>query len=192
MRGLVLRWPKEVPWHKILDGQIRSQDLRSKLARPNLRLVRQRKGGLNLGVTDLREKLSGSSSQPPPVSRAQGGVELQQQLTSFVRNSSSGAQVASHQVPLPHLKQTAPVIRTPAGVSFLHLHVKILLSINPPKLCACVSLKINSLLGRCASPPQRKKGQGSASATSIYDQCIDIEFLDGPPLLLLELELHMC
>jgi hypothetical protein len=42
-------------------------------------------------------------------------VELQQQLTSFVRNSSSGAQAASHQVPLPHLKQTAPVIRTPAG-----------------------------------------------------------------------------
>jgi hypothetical protein len=115
MRGLVLRWPKEVPWHKILDGQIRSQDLRSKLARPNLRLVRPRKGGLRLGVTDLREKLSGSSSQPPPVSRAQGGVELQWQLTSFVRNTSSGAQAASHHVPLPHLKQTAPVIRMPAG-----------------------------------------------------------------------------
>jgi hypothetical protein len=147
---------------------------------------------LSLGVTDLREKLSASSSQPPPVSRAQGGVELQWQLTSFVRNTSSGAQAASHHVPLPHLKQTAPVIRMPAGVSFLHLYVKILLSINPPKLCAYVSLKINSLLGRCAFPPQRKKGQGSAFATSIYDQCIDIEFLDGPPLLLLELELYMC
>jgi hypothetical protein len=158
MRGLVLRQPKEVPWHKILDGQIRSQDLRSKLARPNLRLVRQSKGGLSIGVTDLREKLSGSSSQPPPVSRAQGGVELQRQLTTFVRNSSSGAQAASHQVPLPHLKQTAPVVRTPAGVSFLHLQVKILLSINPPRLCACVSLKINSLLGRCAFSPPKKKG----------------------------------
>ncbi|CAK9220841.1 unnamed protein product [Sphagnum troendelagicum] len=78
------------------------------ITRPNLRLVRQRKGGLSLGVTDLREKLSGSSSQPPAASRAQGGVELQRQLTSFVRNSSSGAQAASHQVPLPHLKQTAP------------------------------------------------------------------------------------
>jgi hypothetical protein len=66
-------------------------------------------------VTDLREKLSASSSQPPPVSRAQGGVELQWQLTSFVRNTSSGAQAASHHVPLPHLKQTAPVIRMPAG-----------------------------------------------------------------------------
>ncbi|CAK9269944.1 unnamed protein product [Sphagnum jensenii] len=67
------------------------------ITRPNLRLVRQRKGGLSLGVTDLREKLSGSSSQPPAASRAQGGVELQRQLTSFVRNSSSGAQAASHQ-----------------------------------------------------------------------------------------------
>ncbi|KAH8966514.1 hypothetical protein BDL97_03G028800 [Sphagnum fallax] len=107
----------EEPGMQQINGQIRSQDLRSKLARPNLRLVRQSKGGLSIGVTDLREKLSGSSSQPPPVSRAQGGVELQRQLTTFVRNSSSGAQAASHQVPLPHLKQTAPVVRTPAGGS---------------------------------------------------------------------------
>ncbi len=103
---------------EISDGQISSQDLRSKLARPNLRIVRLRKGGSSLGVMDLREKLSGSTSQRPPVSQAQGGAELQRRLTSVVRNSSNGAQTAPR-APAPLLKQTASVTRTPAAVSFL-------------------------------------------------------------------------
>jgi hypothetical protein len=103
---------------EISDGQISSQDLRSKLARPNLRVVRLRKGGSSLGVMDLREKLSGSTSQRPPVSQAQSGAELQRRLTSVVRNSSNGAQTAPRAT-APLSKQTASVIRTPAAVSFL-------------------------------------------------------------------------
>ncbi|CAK9265873.1 unnamed protein product [Sphagnum jensenii] len=99
-----------------INGQISSQDLRSKLARPNLRIVRLRKGGSSLGVMDLREKLSGSTSQRPPVSQAQGGAELQRRLTSVVRNSSNGAQTAPR-APAPLLKQTASVTRTPAAGS---------------------------------------------------------------------------
>ncbi|CAK9210825.1 unnamed protein product [Sphagnum troendelagicum] len=99
-----------------INGQISSQDLRSKLARPNLRIVRLRKGGSSLGVMDLREKLSGSTSQRPPVSQAQGGGELQRRLTSVVRNSSNGAQTAPR-APAPLLKQTASVTRTPAAGS---------------------------------------------------------------------------
>jgi len=65
---------------------------------------------------DLREKLSGSTSQRPPVSQAQGGAELQRRLTSVVRNSSNGAQTAPR-APAPLLKQTASVTRTPAAGS---------------------------------------------------------------------------
>ncbi|KAH9533844.1 hypothetical protein CY35_18G074400 [Sphagnum magellanicum] len=97
-----------------INGQISSQDLRSKLARPNLRIVRLRKAGSSLGVMDLREKLSGSTSQRPPVSQAQGGAELQRRLPSVVRNGSNGAQTAPR-APAPLLKQTASVIRTPAA-----------------------------------------------------------------------------
>ncbi|KAH9533846.1 hypothetical protein CY35_18G074400 [Sphagnum magellanicum] len=99
-----------------INGQISSQDLRSKLARPNLRIVRLRKAGSSLGVMDLREKLSGSTSQRPPVSQAQGGAELQRRLPSVVRNGSNGAQTAPR-APAPLLKQTASVIRTPAAGS---------------------------------------------------------------------------
>ncbi|KAH8944118.1 hypothetical protein BDL97_13G091900 [Sphagnum fallax] len=95
-------------------GFISSQDLRSKLARPNLRVVRQRKG--SVGVTDLREKLSGSTSQHPSVPQAQGGAELQRRLTSVVRNSSSGAQAAT-QAAAPVLKRTASVTKPSAGGS---------------------------------------------------------------------------
>ncbi|CAM6051106.1 unnamed protein product [Sphagnum compactum] len=96
------------------ESDISSQDLRSKLARPNLRVVRQRKG--SVGVTDLREKLSGSSSQHPSVPRAQGGAELQRRLTSVVQNSSSGAQAAT-QAAAPILKRTASVTKPSAGGS---------------------------------------------------------------------------
>lgn len=103
---------------EISDGQISSQDLRSKLARPNLRVVRQRKG--SVGVTDLREKLSGSTSQHPSVPQARGGAELQRRLTSVVRNSSSGAQAAT-QAAAPILKRTASVTKPSAGVRFSSL-----------------------------------------------------------------------
>ncbi|CAK9202230.1 unnamed protein product [Sphagnum troendelagicum] len=96
------------------EADISSQDLRSKLARPNLRVVRQRKG--SVGVTDLREKLSGSTSQHPSVPQAQGGAELQRRLTSVVRNSSSGAQAAT-QAAAPILKRTASVTKPSAGGS---------------------------------------------------------------------------
>ncbi|KAH9543969.1 hypothetical protein CY35_13G092900 [Sphagnum magellanicum] len=95
-------------------GQISSQDLRSKLARPNLRVVRQRKG--SVGVTDLREKLSGSTSQHPSFPQAHGGAELQRRLTSVVQNSSSGAQAAT-QAAAPILKRTASVTKPSAGGS---------------------------------------------------------------------------
>ncbi len=71
-------------------------------------------------MTDLREKLSGSTSQHPSVPQAQGGAELQRRLTSVVRNSSSGAQAAT-QAAAPILKRTASVTKPSAGVRFSSL-----------------------------------------------------------------------
>jgi hypothetical protein len=55
--------------------------------------------------------------------------------------------------------------------------------VNRPKFCACFSLKTNSLLRRCAFPLSKEKGQGSKFSTFIYDQHIDIEFMDAFPFL---------
>ncbi len=71
-------------------------------------------------MTDLREKLSGSTSQHPSFPQAHGGAELQRRLTSVVQNSSSGAQAAT-QAAAPILKRTASVTKPSAGVRFSSL-----------------------------------------------------------------------
>jgi len=83
---------KDVEEGQIVNSQVDSQDLRSKLAQQESRISGRNTRGPNAGMSDLREKLSGPVTQRPPVAQAPGGTELQHRLPSVVRSTSNVAQ----------------------------------------------------------------------------------------------------
>lgn len=96
-----------------LAGRNGTQDLRTKLARQPPKGGFQGRGS---GVVDLREKLSGSVSHPPPLSQVNEAAK--RRVASVVYNSSNVTQgVASTTVPAPVQARQKPTAKANVDVS---------------------------------------------------------------------------
>jgi len=95
------------------SGRSGGQDLRSKLTRY---IPRSSNNG-KAGVVDLRDKLSGITSQTPQATKVQETPKAQRRVASVVYNNSSTVThpVASTTAPAPALARPTPTVKRPSN-----------------------------------------------------------------------------